>query len=119
MPRSRKPVPGATICAPAPSQDLYPAMTLQRPRTPSPLQAARLLTLALACSLLALAPMAQAAKKDKQPATATQPAAKKHRSKVKPSQNHSGETTAERERRLYRECQGMPNAGACLGYTKK
>ena len=29
----------------------------------------------------------------------------------------SGETTAERERRLLRECRGMPNAGACLGYA--
>ncbi|SFD37049.1 hypothetical protein [Paracidovorax konjaci] len=33
--------------------------------------------------------------------------------------NHSGETTAERDRRLYRECQGLPNAGACLGYTRR
>lgn len=30
----------------------------------------------------------------------------------------SGETTAERDRRLSRECKGMPNAGACLGYTR-
>lgn len=29
-----------------------------------------------------------------------------------------GETTSERERRLYRECQGLPNAGACLGYAR-
>ena len=28
----------------------------------------------------------------------------------------SGETRAERNRRLQRECRGMPNAGACLGY---
>jgi len=26
------------------------------------------------------------------------------------------ETPTERERRLKRECKGMPNAGACLGY---
>lgn len=46
--------------------------------------------------------------------------AKKSRSvKVKPQQNHSGETTSERDRRLYRECKGMPNAGACLGYTRR
>lgn len=31
----------------------------------------------------------------------------------------SEETTAERDRRLYRECKGMPNAGACLGYAKR
>jgi hypothetical protein len=29
----------------------------------------------------------------------------------------SGESTAERDRRLYRECKGRPNAGACLGYA--
>jgi hypothetical protein len=29
----------------------------------------------------------------------------------------SSETTAERDRRLYRECKGRPNAGACLGYA--
>lgn len=28
----------------------------------------------------------------------------------------SGETPAERDRRLARECKGRPNAGACLGY---
>ena len=29
----------------------------------------------------------------------------------------SGETTAERERRLTRECKGRPNAGACEGFA--
>lgn len=29
----------------------------------------------------------------------------------------SGETAAERDRRLRRECKGRPNAGACLGYA--
>ncbi len=61
------------------------------------------------------------------PATATQDArnstgqtAKKSRSvKVKHQQNHSGESTAERDRRLQRECQGLPNAGACLGYKRR
>ncbi|MGD9773645.1 MAG: hypothetical protein AB7U60_05475 [Diaphorobacter sp.] len=39
--------------------------------------------------------------------------------KVKPQQNNSAESTSERDRRLYRECRGMPNAGACLGYTRR
>lgn len=30
----------------------------------------------------------------------------------------SEETTAERDRRLYRECLGRPNAGACAGYAR-
>lgn len=54
--------------------------------------------------------------------TASPTAAKKKTSKalrIKNSQNHSGETTAERDRRLYRECKGLPNAGACRGYTQR
>lgn len=30
----------------------------------------------------------------------------------------SSESTAERSRRLLRECKGRPNAGACAGYTR-
>ncbi len=29
----------------------------------------------------------------------------------------SAETTSERDRRLFRECKGRPNAGACMGYA--
>lgn len=39
--------------------------------------------------------------------------------KIINSRNHSGETAAERDRRLYRECKGLPNAGACRGYTQR
>lgn len=42
---------------------------------------------------------------------------KKHSMRVTHQRSPSEETTAERNRRLYRECRGMPNAGACLGYT--
>ncbi len=31
----------------------------------------------------------------------------------------SEETRAERDRRLFRECKGMHNAGACKGYTRR
>ena len=48
-----------------------------------------------------------------------QPAKKSRSVKVKHQQNHSGQSSAERDRRLYRECQGLPNAGACLGYTRR
>lgn len=39
--------------------------------------------------------------------------------KAKRSRSRSGseESTAERDRRLSRECKGLPNAGACLGYA--
>ena len=44
---------------------------------------------------------------------------KKHKVHTTHQRSPSEETTAERDRRLYRECRGMPNAGACLGYTHK
>ena len=46
---------------------------------------------------------------------------KRQSSRVKIENTRSGsqETTAERDRRLYRECQGRPNAGACAGYTRR
>ena len=44
---------------------------------------------------------------------------KKRSLKLKHQRSPSEESTAERDRRLYRECKGMPNAGACLGYTRK
>jgi len=50
----------------------------------------------------------------------TAPQAKKKGSlKVKHQLRSSEETTVERDRRLTRECKGAPNAGACMGYTRK
>ena len=43
----------------------------------------------------------------------------KKTTKVKQARSPSEESKAERDRRLYRECRGRPNAGACLGYTQK
>jgi hypothetical protein len=34
------------------------------------------------------------------------------------TRSSSEETSLERDRRLYRECQGRPNSGACAGYTR-
>ena len=45
-------------------------------------------------------------------------AQKKGSVKVKHQRSSSEESTSERDRRLYRECKGLPNAGACLGYTR-
>jgi len=47
--------------------------------------------------------------------TAETHAAKTH--KAKRSKNLGGESATERDRRLLRECKGLPNAGACLGYA--
>lgn len=75
----------------------------------------------MALGLLITAQSTQAAPKKK---TAAQPVggetAKKTGSlKIKHQRSPSEESTAERDRRLYRECKGQPNAGACLGYTRK
>ncbi len=43
---------------------------------------------------------------------------KKKSTKVKQERSSSEESRSERDRRLYRECKGRPNAGACLGYTQ-
>lgn len=43
---------------------------------------------------------------------------KPHRTvKVKRTRSSSDESRLERERRLRAECKGLPNAGACRGYT--
>lgn len=50
-----------------------------------------------------------------------QPIKKKQSVKIKgtPQRSTSEESVAERDRRMYRECKGRPNAGACLGYTHR
>lgn len=39
--------------------------------------------------------------------------------KIQNIRSSSEESSAERDRRLYRECQGRPNSGACAGYTQR
>ncbi|BDR07734.1 TrbC/VirB2 family protein [Comamonas thiooxydans] len=39
--------------------------------------------------------------------------------KIQNIRSSSDESAAERDRRLYRECKGRPNSGACAGYTNK
>lgn len=55
----------------------------------------------------------------KKAALTTDAAPKKGRTKVKHTRSSAEESSAERDRRLYRECRGRPNAGACLGYTQR
>lgn len=43
---------------------------------------------------------------------------KKSVSKVTYQRSASEESPAQRDRRLFRECKGMHNAGACRGYTR-
>jgi hypothetical protein len=73
----------------------------------------------MALGLTVIAPNAQAAphKKTTEPAAGA-PAKKKGSTKVKQQRSSSEESRAERDRRLSRECKGLPNAGACLGYAR-
>lgn len=80
-------------------------------------------TILCACMALGLASFANsaqaAAQKNTGQKTASASAKKKGSVKVKHQRSPSEESTAERDRRLYRECRGLPNAGACLGYTRR
>ncbi len=86
--------------------------------------ARRSLLSALLCACMALcvfsaAPDAHAARKKTTQAEGST-AQKKGSVKIKQHRRRtSEETTAERDRRMYRECWGRPNAGACLGYTRR
>ncbi|WP_404300223.1 hypothetical protein [Alicycliphilus denitrificans] len=89
--------------------------------TPPQSRCITLMAIGAAALLLAATPCLAA---NTQPApqandSANRPAKKSRSVKIKHQQNHSGESTAERDRRLYRECRGLPNAGACLGYTRR
>lgn len=86
------------------------------PRT----RAMALLCACVVAALMAVPNNAHAARKKKADAAATsQPAKKSGTVKIKHQRSTSEESTAERDRRLYRECRGRPNAGACMGYTQR
>jgi len=94
--------------------------------TPAPaVQTARPLFMLLCSGLalcLAAAPnpaQARSKSKDSSAASTGEPARKKGSVKIKHQRSSSEESSAERDRRLHRECKGRPNAGACLGYTQR
>ena len=101
---------------PCPKAMHYPApsWSLLRRRC---LSAAFLYT-CLSFALLGASGTASAERKKSNPA-AGQEAKKKGSVKIKHQRSTSEESTAERDRRLYRECKGRPNAGACLGFTQR
>ena len=88
--------------------------SLTHASTPTP----RRWTIVLLCACMVLGSMAtpdsaHAARKKKSSDTTSEPAQKKGNVKIKHQRSPSEESTAERDRRLYRECKGLPNAGAC------
>lgn len=74
-----------------------------------------LMMAAMALCLLGAPPVAEAKKKN-----GANTSQSRHGSAKTPKtlRSPSEETTAERDRRLTRECRGRPNAGACLGYAR-
>lgn len=87
--------------------------------SPSPAIRHALLTASIALGLIAAPSAALAKRTSDKPATTNAPTKKKGVNKVTYQRSSSEETTAERDRRMYRECKGMHNAGACRGYTRK
>ena len=51
------------------------------------------------------------------PTKPAKPAKKKAPKHKPPTDKAAGESQAERDKRLLRECKGRPNAGACEGYA--
>jgi len=78
---------------------------------------ASLAAAALLLSGLTMSHDVQAKKHKGHKATASHAASGKG-SKANSRPSSSEESRAERERRLLRECHGMPDAGACRGYTR-
>lgn len=74
----------------------------------------------LLCASLA-APLPALAKKHNASASSASAAGHGQKAPRKASRaaprSSSEESRAERDRRLQRECRGLPNAGACLGYA--
>ncbi|QHJ01720.1 hypothetical protein GT347_26150 [Xylophilus rhododendri] len=61
--------------------------------------------------------LARAGRKKAEATSGAEPKAGKKSTKVKLAPHgDSGESTADRSRRMQRECRGRPNAGACSGY---
>jgi len=67
---------------------------------------------------LALMQPAHAEAKQEKATQAPHLVSKKRPVRLRSSRSSSDETRTQRERRLLRECRGMPNAGACLGYAR-
>jgi hypothetical protein len=77
-----------------------------------------LLPIVLALCLLATSSNADAKQSKRSKPGTSESAKKKGVTKVTYQRSASEESRSERDRRMHRECKGMHNAGACLGYTR-
>ena len=94
--------------------------TSTSPTLSSPTAATLLLSTFGLALFLATVPGATLARTtfDSKATSTTSSAKKKGVSKVTYQRSSSEETRSEHDRRMYRECKGMHNAGACRGYTR-
>ena len=77
-----------------------------------------LASMGLGLCLLAMPPASAAADNFTAVTSAEKPAkAKKPKAAKPPANPGTGESKAERDKRLLRECRGKANAGACEGYA--
>lgn len=96
---------------------MMPLDTFARP-APRQHRLAALLTIGLTVCLLTAPVTADAKQPKSDKASTSESAKKKGVTKVTYQRSSSEESTKERDRRMHRECKGMHNAGACLGYTR-
>lgn len=87
-----------------------------RPLPPSPTPP--LFAFVVALTLLGAPTVTDARDTQDRKSTSSNSPKKKGVSKVTYQRSASEETRSERDRRMYRECKGMHNAGACRGYTR-
>lgn len=93
----------------------HQSTTVRRQKLP-----AALLYACLSIGLLIATVEAQATQEKKDSINSRQTTSgKKGNVRIKYFSSPSEESASQRERRLYRECKGRPDAGACLGYTRR
>jgi hypothetical protein len=96
---------------------MLPLDTFARP-APRPRRLAALLTIGLTVCLLTTPGTTDAKQPKRNKASTSESTKKKGVTKVTYQRSSSEESPSERDRRMYRECRGRHNAGACLGYTR-
>ena len=93
----------------------HQSTTVRRQKLP-----AALIYACLSVGLLIATAEAQATQEKKDSINSRQTTSgKKGNVRIKYFSSPSEESASQRERRLYRECKGRPDAGACLGYTRR
>ncbi len=108
----------AEILCTSPIELCMPPFDTPTANPPTAHRFSSLLTIGLALCLLTAPGAAEAKQTKRNKADTSETAKKKGVTKVTYQRSPSEESRSERDRRMHRECKGMHNAGACLGYTR-